>query len=172
ISHFFMHVVFKSHILPGAGGVNSLKQRFEDIINSVRWPSHITRLPKNLGENQSLKNANEWRWLVTISPVVMWWLWKDSQGEISPGSPLIPANAKYIPQHFRVYRAIRCCFYSVLVFGCLHLVRFLFHTTINHHLFIHYYKFIKLFGPIYAWWLFGFEQFNGMLEKVVEWNLL
>lgn len=46
------------------------------------------------------------------------------------------------------------------------------HTTINHHLFIHYYKFIKLFGPIYAWWLFGFEQFNGMLEKVVEWNLL
>ena len=40
------------------------------------------------------------------------------------------------------------------------------HTTINHHLSTHYHKFIKLFGPIYGWWLFAFERFNGMLEKV------
>jgi hypothetical protein len=31
---------------------------------------------------------------------------------------------------------------------------------------MHYLKFIKLFGPIYGWWLFAFERFNGMLEKV------
>ena len=31
---------------------------------------------------------------------------------------------------------------------------------------MHYHKFIKLFGPIYGWWLFAFERFNGMLEKV------
>jgi hypothetical protein len=40
------------------------------------------------------------------------------------------------------------------------------HTTINHHLSRHYLKFIKLFGPVYGWWLFAFERFNGMLEKV------
>ncbi|KAG6883507.1 hypothetical protein C0992_008597, partial [Termitomyces sp. T32_za158] len=38
--------------------------------------------------------------------------------------------------------------------------------TINHHLSRHYLKFIRLFGPIYGWWLFAFERFNGMLEKV------
>jgi hypothetical protein len=40
------------------------------------------------------------------------------------------------------------------------------HTTINHHLARHYLKFIKLFSPVYGWWLFAFERFNGMLEKV------
>lgn len=46
----------------------------------------------------------------------------------------------------------------------LHALRI--HMTINHHLSMHYFKFIKLFGPVYAWWLFAFERFNGMLEKV------
>jgi hypothetical protein len=49
---------------------------------------------------------------------------------------------------------------------CRLLKRLNIHTTINHHLSMHYLKFIKLFGPIYGWWLFAFERFNGMLEKV------
>jgi hypothetical protein len=31
---------------------------------------------------------------------------------------------------------------------------------------MHFASMIKLFGPVYAWWLFAFERFNGMLEKV------
>lgn len=31
---------------------------------------------------------------------------------------------------------------------------------------MHFARMIKLFGPVYAWWLFAFERFNGMLEKV------
>jgi hypothetical protein len=119
----------------------------------------------------------------------MWWAWTDNRDEISAGSPPIPANAKYVPQHCRDYRAT----YSALLLLCAG-VRILasrmismaqarvgqdflcqycktlktlrIHTTINHHLSMHYYKFIKLFGPVYGWWLFAFERFNGMLEKV------
>jgi hypothetical protein len=40
------------------------------------------------------------------------------------------------------------------------------HLVINHHLAMHYEDMIKLFGPIYGWWLFAFERFNGLLEKV------
>lgn len=40
------------------------------------------------------------------------------------------------------------------------------HLVINHHLSTHFYDMIKLFGPVYGWWLFAFERFNGMLEKV------
>jgi hypothetical protein len=36
----------------------------------------------------------------------------------------------------------------------------------NHHLAMHYSLFFQLFGPVYAWWLFAFERFNGLLEKV------
>lgn len=31
---------------------------------------------------------------------------------------------------------------------------------------MHYLRMIKLFGPVYGWWLFDFERFNGMLERV------
>ncbi|KAJ3858263.1 hypothetical protein EV359DRAFT_87992 [Lentinula novae-zelandiae] len=31
---------------------------------------------------------------------------------------------------------------------------------------MHFVMMVKLFGPVYAWWLFAFEHFNGILEKV------
>lgn len=31
---------------------------------------------------------------------------------------------------------------------------------------MHYSLFFCLFGPLYAWWIFEFEWFNGLLEKV------
>jgi len=36
----------------------------------------------------------------------------------------------------------------------------------NHHLAMHYEIIFKRFGPCYAWWLFAFERFNGILEEV------
>ncbi|KAF9461452.1 hypothetical protein BDZ94DRAFT_1371533 [Collybia nuda] len=106
ICHFFMEVIFKSYMLSGAGGSNSPKQHFKTIINSVRWPSHITRLPKNLGKNQSLKKADEWRRLLTITPVILWWAWRDADDNILIGEPIIPPNAKSVPEHSRNYHAI------------------------------------------------------------------
>ena len=38
--------------------------------------------------------------------------------------------------------------------------------VINHHMSIHYLTMFKLFSHVYAWWLFTFERFNGMLEWV------
>jgi hypothetical protein len=43
-----MEVIFKAYLLSGIGGDNSPKQRFENIINAIKWPSHVTRLPKNV----------------------------------------------------------------------------------------------------------------------------
>ncbi|KAK0193102.1 hypothetical protein F5146DRAFT_892888, partial [Armillaria mellea] len=38
--------------------------------------------------------------------------------------------------------------------------------SVNHHLMMHFSSMIKLFRPVCSWWLFSFECFNGMLEKV------
>lgn len=38
--------------------------------------------------------------------------------------------------------------------------------TPNHHFSMHYEQFFVDFGPAYAWWLFSYERFNGLLEKV------
>jgi hypothetical protein len=48
VAFFFTHVLFAAHMFPGAGGDNSSKKRFENVVNSIRWPTHITRLPKNV----------------------------------------------------------------------------------------------------------------------------
>lgn len=48
ICHLFMTVLFAGYMFTGIGGLDSPKQRFEDLVNAVRWPSHCTRLPKNV----------------------------------------------------------------------------------------------------------------------------
>jgi hypothetical protein len=48
VAFLFTRVLFAAHLFPGTGGANSGKQRFENVINSIRWPSHITQLPKNV----------------------------------------------------------------------------------------------------------------------------
>ncbi|RXW16345.1 hypothetical protein EST38_g9511 [Candolleomyces aberdarensis] len=49
---------------------------------------------------------------------------------------------------------------------CLRMLALNASLSINHHLSMHFVNMIKLFGPVYGWWLFAFERFNGMLEKV------
>jgi len=48
IAHFFTQVLFAAHMFPGRGAQHSSKQQFETFINEFQWPSHITRLPKNV----------------------------------------------------------------------------------------------------------------------------
>ena len=38
--------------------------------------------------------------------------------------------------------------------------------TINHHLSMHLASMIRWFGPVYGWWLFPFEWYNGMLKHM------
>jgi len=48
IAHFYTQVLFAAHMFAGAGGHDSSKNQFEGFINKFCWPSHITRLPKNV----------------------------------------------------------------------------------------------------------------------------
>jgi len=34
----------------------------------------------------------------------------------------------------------------------------------NHHMSLHISEYIKLFGPVHAWWAFPFERVVGMLQ--------
>ncbi|KAG2050544.1 hypothetical protein BDR06DRAFT_998615 [Suillus hirtellus] len=188
ISHLFMCVLFGGYMLSGMGGINSPKRRFEDIINAVRWPSHVTRLPKNLGENQSLKKADKWCRLLTITLVILWWAWRDANDEIPDTKPPLPPNT-VAPDFSRN----RCSLYQAILFLCTGVRILASHTismaqartgqsflahycleclqlriplTINHQASMHTADMIKKFGPVYTWWLFAFERFNGMLERV------
>ncbi|GBE87684.1 hypothetical protein SCP_1103610 [Sparassis crispa] len=189
IAHLYLDLLFKGYMFSGIGGDDSPKQKFEDTVNSVRWPSHVTRLPKNLGENQSLKKADKWRRLLTIMPILLWVCWKDEHDRIPNVTPPIPPNAKTRPTHSRNCKSIYftilllCAGICILASCKISMSQaqigqdFLTQynrkmqelgvdLTINNHLSTHFAKFIKLFGPVYGWWLFAFERFNGMFERV------
>jgi len=53
ITHFYKEVLFSAHMFLGTGGQNSSKQRLEIFVNKFQWPSHITRLPKNVRDHSS-----------------------------------------------------------------------------------------------------------------------
>jgi hypothetical protein len=182
-----------------------VKARFENCINRIQWPSHIGRLPKNvslflqfymalelplqLGENQSLKKADEWRRLMNIAPVVLWEVWHDENDEIPNAEPPLPPSTARVILHSRntsqLFQAalFLCCAIRILackklsmneaktgqeflVLHCRLLLSLGVRLHINHHACMHFLPQFKRFGPVYSWWLFAFERFNGMLEKI------
>ena len=36
----------------------------------------------------------------------------------------------------------------------------------NHHLSLHLYECLVLFGPVHGWWAFPFERYNGLLRRI------
>lgn len=142
------------------------------------------------GHAQTVQKADEWRNLLTISPVILWLVWKDDSNDIIPDTePPVSPNEKISTTHSRKRRSL----YDAILYLCAG-VRLLSTKTIsmaqaavgqqylmnycqrmlllgvklspNHHFAMHFEPMIKLFGPVYGWWLFAYERFNGMLEKV------
>ncbi|EEB92189.1 hypothetical protein MPER_09337, partial [Moniliophthora perniciosa FA553] len=169
VAWLFTKILFAAHMFYGAGPYSGRK-RFEDAINSIKWPSHITRLPKNLGENQSLKKADEWRTLLTIAPVVLWLSWRnETNDEIPDTEPPVAPNEVIKTKHSRKRKSL----YEVILMLCagvrilsMRQISMRAELSINHHLAMHFGDMFKLYGPVYAWWLFAYERFNGMFEQV------
>ncbi|PPQ99854.1 hypothetical protein CVT24_009605 [Panaeolus cyanescens] len=190
VAHFYTKVLFAAHMFSGIGGNDSAKKRFESCINAIQWPSHVTRLPKNLGENQSLKKADEWRRIIAITPFLLWVSWRNEWDDKIPNSaPPVTAREKITTEHSRN----RLQLYQLALLLCVSIRLFATRTismsqahmaqeylanysrtclllkiplVINHHLSMHYYDMIREYGPVYGYWLFAFERFNGILENV------
>ncbi|KAF6762530.1 hypothetical protein DFP72DRAFT_987053 [Ephemerocybe angulata] len=175
VTWLFGRILVGAHMFGGLGGDDSPKMRFEQSLNS-RWPSHITCLLKNLGHNQSVKKADEWRQLITVAPVILWMTWRDADNSIPDTEPQLAPNKKISTTHTQK----QCSLYEVILYLCAAVWMLSMKTismaqaavgqqyllSINHHLAMHFEPMIWLFGPVYAWWLFVYEHFNGMLEKV------
>ncbi|KDQ09801.1 hypothetical protein BOTBODRAFT_97245, partial [Botryobasidium botryosum FD-172 SS1] len=184
IAHFFCFVIIGGYMLSKAQ-----RNIYEEFMESVEWPSSIGRLPKNLADNPKLKKADEWRRVAAIWPVVFFVMWRTNDDDISATAASIPANAKSRPtftrSNIQIYQALlRLCAaarilssraisvdtarwgISLLQQYCRLLLSLRVPLMPNHHVAMHYLTFFKLFGPVYGWWLFAFERFNGMLEKI------
>ncbi|CDO73340.1 hypothetical protein BN946_scf185008.g103 [Trametes cinnabarina] len=162
---------------------------FDDVLGTIKWPSGIGRLPTNLGENHSLPKADQWRRWLNIQCTMLWLCWRDDSDHIPRTAPPIPANTKQDPGFIRNLREI----YEVFIYAsvaerflarenismddvhcghhylrrcCQEMLCLGVHLVPNHHLAMHYPEIFRLFGPVYAWWLYAQERYNGEQEKV------
>jgi hypothetical protein len=143
-----------------------------------------------LATKGGIRKADEFRRLITILPMALWAVWKD------PGDDSIPEHAEPIPEasnYEEDHQRSRKSIYDLTVLlsaasrlftswtitlddvvhaqrllqrYCQGLLRLGVHLQPNHHFAMHYERYYRLYGPCYAWWLFAYERFNGILENV------
>ncbi|EJF67325.1 hypothetical protein DICSQDRAFT_46259 [Dichomitus squalens LYAD-421 SS1] len=183
-SHMFNELLIGGYLLDADGWC-----KLQAAVNSIQWPSGIGRLPTNLGENRGLPKADQWRRWVNIQCTVLWLVWRGEDDKIQRHAPKIPPNAKNKPTFDRdLIKIYRVFLYASLAerilaakaishedvqhghhflrWCCKEMVMLGVHLVPNFHYAMHYPQFFRLFGPVYAWWLFAHERFNGALEKV------
>jgi hypothetical protein len=137
----------------------------------------------------STKKADEWRRLLTILPVVLWFVWRDNLDKIPAGAPRVPTDAKQKPTFVRCRKklydallllctasSLLSCWnvalsslhrgQTLLQWYCQALLRLKVPLSPNHHWAMHYEVIFRRFGPAYAWWVYAYERFNGLLQKV------
>lgn len=137
-----------------------------------------------------MRKADELRRLISILPIALWEVWHDTTTQMIPdGAPEISAQAENPPTFERcrttlfnliVLLAAACRIIgswtvsmpdvkraqAYLQLYCRGLLQMRVPLMPNHHFSMHYEQSFANFGPAYAWWLFSYERFNGLLEKV------
>jgi hypothetical protein len=122
-------------------------------------------------------------------PVALWFVWRDQMDHIPAGAPRVPSDAKNPPKFTRCRQKL----YDLVLYLCVassllgtwvvsldsvqrgqkFLRRFCegllclgVHLHPNHHWAMHYEPIFRRFGPASAWWVYAYERFNGLLQKV------
>ena len=133
----------------------------QERIDSIRVPSSIGRIPSKIASNFVSLTADQWRsWTTIFSPVAL--------RDLLPKDHL-QCWLKYVDAcRLLCRRAITATDLQQaddLIHSFLEDVRVLYarHATPNMHLLMHLSDSIRNFGPAPAFWLFGFENLNGIL---------
>lgn len=157
-------------------------QRIRDVVKNTATPSWINSVPHNFGDASTgpLK-ADEWRTMSTIHlPLALVSLW--GEGTAHPSTD-IATKLRHILDHtmavvsaitlacLRTTTEARAIAYRTYVAIYIRDLQNLHPTATprtNHHMAMHIYDFLRLFGPVYSWWCFPFERIIGQLQRITN----
>ncbi|TFK52916.1 hypothetical protein OE88DRAFT_1627523, partial [Heliocybe sulcata] len=127
-------------------------QHIHNVIRETATPSWIDSVPYNFGEAAAgTLKADEWRTMTTIYlPIALVTLWGAGTQH---ATPQLATRCREVLDHTmddirnlrRLHRHAQ------------------FRT--NHHMALHIYDFLLLFGPVHSWWCFPFERLVGWLQR-------
>lgn len=157
-------------------------QRIRDIVKNTITPSWIESVPYNFGDAAAgpLK-ADEWRTMSTIYlPLALISLWGDGTPH---SSPEVAAKFRHVLDHTmalvcaiilacaRTMTHERATAYRSYIASFIQDLQDLHPDTTrrtNHHMAMHIYDFLHLFGPVHSWWCFPFERLIGQLQRITS----
>ncbi|KAF8591820.1 hypothetical protein K439DRAFT_1644119 [Ramaria rubella] len=149
-----------------------------NIIKDTVIPSWINSVPPNFAAG--MLKADEWRTLSTIYlPLALISLW--GAGTIHPNVDIGTKMRTILDHMMSLFSAVRLvCMQTMtkvhILSYCTYISRYVKdlkaihpgvkHTT-SHHMAIHIYEFLGLFGPVRSWWCFPFEHLIGIFSLEV-----
>ena len=147
------------------GGILSKDDLFkiERRVEMLKVPHSIGRLPLKISTGFSSFSADQWRnWTICFSPVALkeilpashlkYWLLFVKACSLLSSRVLKKSNVHLAHQYLTMF-----CKEFETVNGKQH-------CTPNMHLHLHLEDCILDYGPLYAFWCYAFERYNGMLE--------
>jgi hypothetical protein len=157
-------------------------QRIRDVIEHTATPSWINSVPYNFGDAAAgpLK-ADEWRTMATIYlPLALISLWGEGTSHPSPDiciklrrvldhtMALVSAVTLLCLRTTSQARAIAYRTYMAIYIRELQDLHPEATRRTNHHMAMHIYDFLCLFGPVHSWWCFPFERLIGQLQRMTN----
>lgn len=149
----------------------ALVREIRSDIKNFRLPSWMKRPPRNFGQASHGKlTADQWRTLCTV--ILVTTLIRTWNHSAENRSLLQNFLDLVISVRWATTRSTSEKHIAIIDF---HLKRYL-ETTVqlygpssivpNHHLSLHLTECLRNFGPVYSWWSFPFERYNGIMQRI------
>ncbi|TFK82783.1 hypothetical protein K466DRAFT_499651 [Polyporus arcularius HHB13444] len=168
------------HLSVDAPDISKYRVLSYDVLQAIRkdipstyLPSWLERPPANFGSPKHGKlKADQWRTVCTINMVItLVRLW--SSANASEHDKKLLENFLHLVSAVdlasrRTMSEARAAAYDEHMYRYLVGLKELFdHQFVpNHHLSLHLYSCLLLFGPVHGWWAFPFERYNGLIASI------
>ncbi|KDQ06156.1 hypothetical protein BOTBODRAFT_121839, partial [Botryobasidium botryosum FD-172 SS1] len=153
-------------------GLARLTNPLLDALYRSTLPSWIGRIQRRIGvANQGKLKADEWQGAGTIHfPITLIRLWARKKGRYREMlENFIHLAAAVMIATMRTQNQARADQYTTHFLSYLKGLKTLYPRykwPPTLHLSLHIPEFISLFGPVYSWWAFPFERYNGAIQKI------
>lgn len=157
-------------------------RHIKNTIRDTTTPSWLSSVPSNFGDAAAgTLKADEWRTMSTVYfPLALISLWGEGTLHESPDLAaklrrvldhtmgLVCAVSLACARSMSRTRAAAYLQYMKAYIGDLQNIHpKIDHRTI-HHMALHIYDFLLLFGPVRSWWCFPFERLVGKIQRLLS----
>jgi hypothetical protein len=152
-------------------------QHVRDVIKETDVPSWLDSVPREWGSAAvGTPKADEWRTMATVYfPIALITIWgkEGTDAESRHRLQLLDLTMCIVQATWLTCRRSTNEVDQSAYLKCLCTYLFNLKTVVkdadfrpNHHIVLHIYEFLSLWGPVYSWWCFPFERINGMLQRI------